>query len=227
MYFTLKCTFSPLFFPFKQSSILWLSFPQKRKSTGTSARCPRLRSPSPARCLARGTACSAIGRAGPPAPRPAPARPSRASRRGRAPSWPTTPGKVSLTCRRPPPHPPQHQAWKWMQMRLGYRLSHGLSRRPSLSLTRCLDFTPVCVCIHLRQSAYHSCRLFLSLRLLARHFFLLFFIFFYLSPWSFHVFPFVISATHLPASYLCVCVCVCISSRSHSDGCGLDHSDGG
>lgn len=70
-------------------------FLQERKWTGSSARPPRLQSPWPVRCLAQETVCSVIGRPGPAAPRPAPVRPSRGSRWGRAPSWPTTPGKVS------------------------------------------------------------------------------------------------------------------------------------
>lgn len=57
---------------------------------------PRLQSLCPVRCLAQGTACSATGRHGLLALRPAPARTSRGSKWGPAPFWPTTLGKVSL-----------------------------------------------------------------------------------------------------------------------------------
>lgn len=62
-----------------------------------------------------------------------------------------------------------HCVWKCMQMRPGYWLSHGLSSRPLLSLTECLDFTLVCMCIcpYLKQSAYLSWWLFLLVCLLA------------------------------------------------------------
>lgn len=50
----------------------------------------------------------------------------------------------------------QNHVWKYMQMRPGYWLSHGLSSRPLLSLTECLDFTLACICPYLKQSAYLS-----------------------------------------------------------------------
>lgn len=54
--------------------------PQEGRWTAACARPRPLRSPWPARCPAPGTACSATGRRGPPAPRPAPVRTLRASR---------------------------------------------------------------------------------------------------------------------------------------------------
>ena len=162
MYFHIKLQFQPLI----RLHVVFI--PQARGWTGTSARLPRPPSLCPARCPAPGTACSATGPPGPPAPRPAPVKPSRGSRWGPAPSWPTTPGKVSLHL---PAAPPHRQLWKCMQMRPGYWLSHGLSSRPLLSLSECLDFTLVCMCIcpYLKQSAYLSWWLFLLVCLLAWH----------------------------------------------------------
>lgn len=71
-------------------------FLQAKRWTEISARPPRLWSPCPVRCLARGTACSATGPPGLLVLRPAPAKPSRESRWGHAPFWLITPGKVSL-----------------------------------------------------------------------------------------------------------------------------------
>lgn len=71
-------------------------FFQAKRWTEISARPPRLWSPCPVRCLARGTACSATGPPGLLVLRPAPAKPSRESRWGHAPFWLITPGKVSL-----------------------------------------------------------------------------------------------------------------------------------
>ena len=136
-----------------------------------------------------------------------------------------------------------HLVWKYMQMRPGYWLSHGLSSCPLLSLTECLDFTLVCMCVcpYLKQSAYLSWWLFLLVRLLAWHSLFicfcdhcsayacsLWFKFLCASAGLSVCLNFCHVSKHFPSVLSgCVCVCLCVFPHSHCDGCGVDHSDGG
>lgn len=205
------------------STILLLPPPQEGRWTAACARPRPLRSPWPARCPARGTACSATGRRGPPAPRPAPARTSRESRWGRAPSWPTTPAKVSRPASAAFPH--------GAGSAVAFSKSSSAVTRPNVWISH---LSALCVFVLISN----------SLLICAGDYFC----WSVSSPDTHFLSPPMITSRGLNAPCFFLFL-VCLSARlyfcrvskrlprvlsgcvfsphSHCDGCGLDHSDGG
>lgn len=124
-----------------------------------------------------------------------------------------------------------HRVWKYMQMRPGYWLSHGLSSRPLLSLTNVwISHLSACAFVLISNSllicpADYFCwsvsspdTHFLSVsKIISLHMLVL-------SGLNLVCLSFFLSClqTFPSLSYLSVCF-----PHSHCNGCGVDHSDGG